>query len=74
MSDLSDRDGDQRDAADRTRRGLPKLLRIVLGVLLIAVAIVILFVWVFPWVESIQQDPTIGSSVVLRSVVGLAPH
>jgi hypothetical protein len=35
-------------------------LRIVLWALLIAAVVVVLFTWVFPWVESWQQDPTFG--------------
>jgi hypothetical protein len=35
-------------------------LRIVLWAVVIAVAVVILFTYVFPWVESWQQDPTFG--------------
>ena len=37
-------------------------LRAVLLVLLVALAVVVLFLWVFPWVESIQQDPTLGAA------------
>lgn len=48
------------DAASSGRRRLPTPVRVLLWVVLIAVAIVVLFTWVFPWVESIQQDPTLG--------------
>ena len=41
--------------------------RSLLVVLLVAVVIVVLFNWVFPWVEQQQQDPTIGVVQVLRS-------
>jgi Flp pilus assembly pilin Flp len=39
---------------------VPKWLRIVLLVLAIAVAIVVLFTTVFPWVESRLEDPTMA--------------
>lgn len=39
-------------------------VRIVLWLLLIAVAVVVLFTWVFPWVETWQQDPTLGAVTV----------
>lgn len=35
-------------------------LKALLWVVLVAVAIVVLFTWVFPWVESLQQNPTLG--------------
>ena len=40
---------------------MPKALRGVLIAILIAIVIVVLFTTVFPWVESLQQDPTLGS-------------
>ena len=42
-------------------------VRSIVIVVLIAVAIVVLFNWVFPWVERQQQDPTIGTAQLLRS-------
>ena len=42
-------------------------VRTVVIVVLIAIAIVVLFNWVFPWVERLQQDPTIGVTQLLRS-------
>lgn len=42
------------------RNGMPTAVKVLLWTLVIAVAIVILFGWVFPWVESMQQDPTLG--------------
>lgn len=39
---------------------MPNILRWVLIAVLIAIAIVVLFTTVFPWVESLQQDPTLG--------------
>ncbi len=35
----------------------------VLLTLLIVVGIVVLFTWVFPWVEELTQDPTIGAQL-----------
>lgn len=39
----------------------------------IVVAVVVLFTWVFPWVESIQQDPTIGAAGRQGLVASVAP-
>ena len=39
--------------------------RLVLVALLVALAVVVLFTWVFPWVERQQQDPTVGVVVQL---------
>jgi hypothetical protein len=36
--------------------------RTVLWLVVIAVAVVILFTWVFPWVEARTQDPAIGTA------------
>lgn len=41
-------------------RGLT-ILKAALWTVMIVVAVVVLFTWVFPWVESMQQDPTIGA-------------
>ena len=49
------------DKAAGQRRGMPTAVKVLLWTLVIAVAIVILFGWVFPWVESMQQDPTLGA-------------
>jgi lipopolysaccharide export LptBFGC system permease protein LptF len=38
-------------------------LKAVLLTLVIAVTIVVLFTWVFPWVEQQTQDPTIGTQL-----------
>ena len=38
--------------------------RTVLVVVLVAAAIVVLFNWVFPWVERQQQDPTVAAQSV----------
>jgi polyferredoxin len=37
-------------------------LKAVIWVIVIAVAVVVLFQWVFPWVESLQQDPTLDAA------------
>ncbi|MEX2504425.1 MAG: hypothetical protein WD378_06220 [Egicoccus sp.] len=42
---------------------MPKWLRIVVLVLAIALAVVVLFTTVFPWVESRLEDPTMGMAV-----------
>lgn len=44
------------------RRG-SRWLKVVLLTLLIAVSVVVLFTWVFPWVEELTQDPTIGAQL-----------
>ncbi|MEX2550441.1 MAG: hypothetical protein WD638_09455 [Nitriliruptoraceae bacterium] len=48
------------ESTERPRWAKPVLLTLV-----IAVAIVVLFTWVFPWVESMQQDPTLGAAAQL---------
>ncbi|MFP4311659.1 MAG: hypothetical protein ACLFS9_06710 [Nitriliruptoraceae bacterium] len=48
------------------RSSTRRLLRVLGLVLLIAVAIVVLFTWVFPWVEEVTQNPTLGVQL-LRS-------
>ena len=45
---------------DGTDRRWPRWLRAVLLTVLIAISIVVLFTWVFPWVEERSQDPTLG--------------
>lgn len=42
---------------------MPTWLRIVLLALAIALAVVVLFTTVFPWVESQLEDPTMGAAV-----------
>lgn len=37
------------------------ILKAALWTVMVAAAVVVLFTWVFPWVESMQQDPTIGA-------------
>lgn len=39
---------------------LPGWGKAIVWLVVVAVAVVVLFTWVFPWVESIQQDPTLG--------------
>jgi hypothetical protein len=40
---------------------VPRVVKIVLLVVLIAIAVVVLFTTVFPWVEAtLDQDPTMG--------------
>lgn len=51
--------GEDRDRPAGRRRISP--LRTVLWVLVVLAVVVTLFTWVFPWVESLQQDPTIGA-------------
>jgi hypothetical protein len=52
-------------APDGERRGwVPRAVRLLLWLVVIAVAIVVLFTWVFPWVESWQQAPTLGVATV----------
>jgi cell division septal protein FtsQ len=52
----------------RTRRNaVPRWLRIVLIVVVIAVTVVVLFTTVFPWVERQLEDPTMGVVQVVRS-------
>lgn len=42
-----------------TRGRLPKAVKVLLGLALAAVVIVVLFTWVFPWVEQRMEDPTL---------------
>ena len=50
---------------DATRRW-PRGVRILVLLVVIAVSVVVLFTWVFPWVEELTQDPTIGSQLLRR--------
>ena len=45
-------------------RGRRRWVRMLLLTLLIAVSIVVLFTWVFPWLEELTQDPTMGVQLV----------
>lgn len=50
---------------------MPKWLRITLFVVLIPVAVVVLFTWVFPWVErTFEQDPTVPDGTGIVVLVG----
>ena len=42
------------------------VIKVLIWTLVIGVSVVVLFTWVFPWVESLQQDPTLGAAT-LRS-------
>ena len=47
---------------------VPTWAKVIIWVVVVAVAVVVLFTWAFPWVESLQQDPTLASTgQVLRS-------
>ncbi|MFO7960557.1 MAG: hypothetical protein R6U94_06395 [Nitriliruptoraceae bacterium] len=50
-------------APQKAGGGGRRWLKAVLLTLLIAVGIVVLFTWVFPWVEELTQDPTIGAQL-----------
>lgn len=52
--------------ADRPdRRGVPRAVRVLLLVLLAAGVLVLLFGWVFPWVETNVYNPTLDSTGLL---------
>jgi len=51
-------------ASDGTGAGGRRWLKAVVLALLIAAGIVVLFTWVFPWVEELTQDPTIGAQLL----------
>jgi hypothetical protein len=55
------------DAGRPEEDTVPRWLRIVLIVLVIAITIVVLFTTVFPWVEQRLEDPTMGVAQVVRS-------
>jgi hypothetical protein len=61
--------GGQRSTTKRRPEedAVPRWLRIVLIVLVIAITIVVLFTTVFPWVEQRLEDPTMGVVQVVRS-------
>lgn len=46
---------------------MPGWLRVLVWVVVIAVAVVVLFTTVFPWVEQRLEDPTLGSAQWLRA-------
>lgn len=41
--------------------GMPRCVKAVALVALIVISVVVLFTWIFPWVESNLQNPTMGS-------------
>jgi len=47
-----------------------RVTKILMWVVLIAAAVVVLFTWVFPWVERMQQDPTMGIDAPVAVAVG----
>ncbi|TVP62328.1 MAG: hypothetical protein EA340_15685 [Nitriliruptor sp.] len=51
---------------DDVPRRPPRWLRVLVLLVVIAVSVVVLFTWVFPWVEELTQDPTIGSQLLRR--------
>ncbi|MFO7777601.1 MAG: hypothetical protein R6V28_04535 [Nitriliruptoraceae bacterium] len=50
-------------APEEADGGGRRWLKAVLLALAIVVGIVVLFTWVFPWVEELTQDPTIGAQL-----------
>ena len=50
--------------AGEPRRRTPRWAKAILLLVVIAVAIVVLFTTVFPWVEERMQDPTMGALLV----------
>lgn len=53
------------------RSGMPRWLKASLIVVGSIVGVVVLFLWVFPWIEARTQDPTIGSIDVLLLTLGV---
>ena len=49
---------------------MPRWLKVVVLIVLIAVAVIVLFTTVFPWVEERMQDPTMGT-MALRLATAL---
>ena len=49
---------------------MPRWLKVTVLIVLTAVAVVVLFTTVFPWVEERMQDPTVGT-MTLRLVTVL---
>ena len=45
---------------------MPRALRIVLMLLFAAAVLYVQFTWVFPWIESKFEDPTLESRAQLR--------
>jgi flagellar basal body-associated protein FliL len=51
---------------DGAARGRPRWVRVLVLLVIIAVSVVVLFTWVFPWVEELTQDPTLGVQLLRR--------
>ena len=49
---------------------MPMLIKVLIWTLVIGVSVVVLFTWVFPWVESLQQDPTLGAGALRWDTLG----
>jgi len=47
-------------------RRWPRWVRWLVLVVVIAASVVVLFTWVFPWVEELTQDPTLGAQLLRR--------
>lgn len=47
---------------------MPKLVKALVWIVVIAVSVVVLFTTVFPWVEEQQQDPTLGLPAIPADV------
>lgn len=39
---------------------MPAIVKGLIWAVVIVAAVIVLFLWVFPWVESLQQDPTMA--------------
>lgn len=48
-------------ADDARRRGLPRAVRVLLIALVVAAVLVLLFGWVFPWVETNIYNPSLDA-------------
>ncbi len=51
---------------DGASRRWPRWLRVLVLLVVIAISVVVLFTWVFPWVEEMTQDPTLGVQLLRR--------
>ena len=57
----TDQSHDDAGAGHRPRR---RVLRALVWAVVIAAVVFVLFTWVFPWVESMQQDPTMAAHLL----------
>jgi len=48
---------------------MPRWLKVIVLIVLIAVAVIVLFTTVFPWVEERMQDPTMGTMTIRLATV-----